>query len=783
MPQLPCHWQVLPAVNPPPWFEQAVAACIGSSAPYTAMLLWQRGICSPEQVAGFLNPECYQPASPFEFAQEMQWAIERLQQAHINQEKVAIWGDFDADGLTATAVLWEGLGYILNQANQLGYYIPNRFTESHGLSVSGINMLKADGYKLIVTCDTGCSNLHEIAHARQIGLDVIITDHHTLPRVRPPANAVINPRSLSRSHPLAHLSGVAVAYKLVEALYQTLNQPLATLEQLLDLVAIGLIADLVELTGDCRYLAQRGIQRLQLHTQGELEQSTRPGVAYLLNWCKKNGDRPTDISFGLGPRINAISRIHGDARLGVELLTSRNLEQCYHLAEQAELANARRKGLQKQVVQQVTEKLTQIDLSTTRVIVLEDSQWPVGILGLVAGQIAQTYNRPTVLLSTEGSEDEPLTPVRLARGSARSIATIDLYQLVQGQEHLLHRFGGHPLAMGLSLPIENIPLFASALNRQLLQHFPAIPPPTIQVDLVITVAELVKGQGKELFRQLRLLEPCGMGNPVPKLLVRNGWFSKLWQQRTISDAKKQAVGFSKLAFELWDDTAEQGFPGVWWGHYQEDIPPGRCDAIVELDFNPGSERQKPRYEIRLVAVRSHQANVDAMPLPNASLLDWRVGNPAEAVKKAAVDEQQPAALVLRECPTSWNELQVWQKRAQDAHQPLAIAYEKPCQPSPDQLWQQFVGLAKYLSRTGMVASHEQISQKLGLSPRLMEIGLQCLQAFGFTVVIHHQTVQFSGQPANQVGSQQDLEAFRDAICEEQFRKQYFYQTPVEILQG
>ncbi|XGW00071.1 MAG: DHH family phosphoesterase [Leptolyngbya sp. BL-A-14] len=394
-------WQIYPSVSLPDWFVQAV----NRHAPnlpgqYAAQLLWQRGIHDVEMLAGFLDVNQYQPTSPFAFGQEMQWAVDRLQQAYINQETIAIWGDFDADGVTATAVLWDGLGQFFTQQQTLFYYIPNRLTESHGLSQQGIEILHAKHCRLIITCDTGSTNLAEIEVARSLGMDVIVTDHHTLPAARPPVTAIINPRYLPIGHPLATLSGVAVAYKLVEALYETLpTVPQKPLEHLLDLVAIGLIADLVELKGDCRYLAQRGIEQLQ--KQSEPLTATRPGLSKLLALCKRSGDRPTDISFGLGPRINAVSRIQGDAHFCVELLTSQDVTLCNHLAEATELANTRRKALQKDVMQQVRARLMHLDLSTTSVIVLADEQWQAGVLGLVAGQIAQEYGRPTILLNTE----------------------------------------------------------------------------------------------------------------------------------------------------------------------------------------------------------------------------------------------------------------------------------------------------------------------------------------------------------------------------------------------
>ena len=235
---------------------------------------------------------------------------------------------------------------------------------------------------------------------------------------------------------------------------------------MLDLVAIGLIADLVELKGDCRYLAQEGLKKLQQ----QLTNTTRPGVAYLLKLCKRSGDRPTDISFGIGPRINAISRIQGDAHFAVELLTSKDNKLSYKLALDTELANTRRKSLQKDIKKDVDKKLQMLDLSTTQVIVLEDTQWQSGVLGLVAGQIAQEYGRPTILLTTAETEDMSENNMKLARGSARSIHNIDLYKLVASQQYLLHRFGGHPFAAGLSLPVENVSLFRESINQKLRQQ-------------------------------------------------------------------------------------------------------------------------------------------------------------------------------------------------------------------------------------------------------------------------------------------------------------------------
>ncbi len=778
-------WQQ-PACVVPPEFLQAVQALSPKAGAHTAQLLWQRQQRNLDLLAGYLDCDRYLPTSATAFGPEMDWAIARIQQAYARDETIAIWGDFDADGVTATAVLWEGLGQFFPQDQRLFYFIPNRLTESHGLSCSGLNDLHAQGCTLIITCDTGSTNRLEIDYANQLGVDIIITDHHTLPDQRPPVIAIVNPRSLPADHALAHLSGVAVAYKLIEALYAALPEvPSQPLESLLDLVAIGLIADLVELKGDSRYLAQRGIRQLQRQSQpGTM---TRPGVAKLLEYCQRSGDRPTDISFGLGPRINAVSRIQGDAHFCVQLLTSRDPRLCQTLAEATELANTRRKAIQNDLVKQVRDRLTQLDLSTTSVIVLADEQWHAGVLGLVAGQIAQEYGRPTILLATDTpangaiavaergdvepslADAEPL-PDRLARGSARSVHQINLYDLVQGQEHLLTRFGGHPYAAGLSLPVKNLDLFTQGINQHLRQLGTGAPA-VLAVDLTVTVADL--GQG--LFQELKLLEPYGMGNPVPKLLLQRVTFQKVWNKK-IQDRKGREVQYIKTNFELSDDTAE-GFPGSWWGHYKDEIPLGLCDAIAELDWNAYAKG----YEVRLVAVRpvadSGCTAIAVTPsTPVDWLLDWR----------GQVREADPAVLRLERCPMCWTDLYPWFHRALTEQKPLAIAYPLPATPDLEAVWMRLLGIAKYLSRTGEGATLAQLAEKLDLGDRPLQLALDLLPSVGFQVDyredgLYMSWVQPEDSPA--VVWSEAIAQWAISLREEQFCRHYFYHVPLATIQA
>ncbi|MEM7795938.1 MAG: single-stranded-DNA-specific exonuclease RecJ [Cyanobacteria bacterium P01_C01_bin.118] len=772
------QWQ-LPQLEPMPtdWVDVVQTLAQLPNSPHRAAeLLWQRGIRTAEQLTAFVNPDAYEPTPPSAFGTEMDQAVERILYALETQETVTIWGDFDADGITSTAVLWDGLRQVF-AADKLTYFIPNRLTDSHGLSIHGLESLTANGTTLVITCDNGSTNLAEIAHAATLGIDVIITDHHTLPEQRPPVVAIINPRYFESQHPLAHLSGVAVAFKLVEALYERLT-PERPLTELTDLVAIGLIADLVQLSGDCRYLAQMGIRQLQTHLK--TDHPIRPGVAKLLQLCRRTGDRPTDISFGIGPRINAVSRIHGDAQFCVDLLTSQDPEHCHTLAQQTELANTRRKALQKDVHTQVLQRLAALDMATAQVILLADAQWPTGVLGIVAGQVAQEYGKPTILLTIDGE---------VARGSARSVNQIDLYQLVVDQSHLLSSFGGHPFAAGMTLPLENINLFADALNRQLRQVGTSSGP-TIRVDLEISVCEL----GKDLFQQLNLLEPYGMGNPVPRLLIRNAWFDNTWHQKIKDPVSKRKLRFIKTHFLLKDETSTAGFPGLWWGHYKDDLPVGRCDVVVELDFNAYSRQKKPQYggyEVRLIDVRSVEADGE-VAMPIQQVID----------RRAQVAEDLPNALVVTQCPTTWQDLRPWFHQATQQQTPLVLAYHNPELRSAVEVWKQLVGVAKYLARTDTRVTVVQMMAQLELGEASLRIGLAALESLGFRVRENEAaelsdsrgdlqslspaatiTLMYDADWAAPIGQQQArLRLFLASFEEEQFQRKYFSDVPVSIAQ-
>jgi single-stranded-DNA-specific exonuclease len=760
------NWQLITPVEPPTWL-------VDRTGSYAAQLIWQRGWHDRDRIEAFLDCEAYTPTSAFAFGVEMQQAVSRIRQAFERGEKVLIWGDFDADGITATSVLWEGLGQFFPQNQKLFYYIPDRLTASHGLSQTGIERLHSEHKcQLIITCDTGSTNLDEIAYARSLGIDTIVTDHHTLPAERPPVMAIVNPRYLDPSHPLYHLSGVAVAFKLVEALYEEMpldRIAVAPLDNLLDLVAIGLVADLVQLVGDCRYLAQRGIEILR--------QKRRPGIKFLLEQCKKAGDRAIDISFGIAPRINSISRIWGDVRKCVELLTSQDPAICRELAELAELANTERKALQRRILTQVEQKISQVDLSTTGILVLDDPQWPVGILGLVAGQVASTYNRPTILCNSEAT---------LARGSARSIAGIDLYELIKGQEHLLASFGGHPLAAGLSLPVSNLSLLREALNHRFWQQYGQRQMRPIAIDLHLSISEL----GQDLFRQIKLLEPYGMGNPTPRFLISNCRFEDTFNAK-IKTFKGKKVEYIRTEFSLVDRTGR--IKGDWWGHYSYELSTGICNAIVELVDNPSkrtytvrpidfvelvSDRDnlennfdRPDCSAKTISNYSRDRRIDETLALQVKVLDWRGRSQFDSTD---IDE----TIVCDRCPTSWREIENWLDRALTYQKPLALAYPPPDLNNGINAWRLLVGIAKHLSRTGKVISMPQLRSQLHIEETALQLGLEALSAYGWQIDRDRQTnpslqMQFGDTAASQDKATGAAQKFINAVNELAFQQRYF----------
>jgi single-stranded-DNA-specific exonuclease len=526
--------------------------------PFLAQLLAQRGLTHVDQAQAFLNPAAYQPA-PAQDLPDLPVAVARLHQAITWQEQIWVWGDFDVDGQSATALLVTALQTLAANVN---YYIPNRLTESHGIKLPALQKIIGAGARLILTCDTGIAEHQALGAAQAAGVEVIVTDHHDLAETLPPALAAINPKRLPPDHSLRELPGVGVAYKLAEGLLQAANRA-AEAEALLDLAALGIVADVAHLSGDTRYLLQKGLP--------QLAQTARLGLQVLLENAKISADHLTEdhIAFWLAPRLNALGRL-GDANLGVELLITDNLSRARIIALQLEALNDRRKMLTDRVVVQALGQLADTpSLADYNAIVLAGSDWHPGVLGLAASRLVEQFGKPTILLTLRPGE-------ALARGSARSVAGCDIHQALKSQAHLLDSFGGHPQAAGLALAADKLTAFRRGLSAALV-GCQAAPVTAITLDAIIELPQ-ISGQ---LLATIQRLAPFGSGNPPVRLgclgltLVQETAFGKTGNHKRV--VVRDGAGHEQKV--------------IWWGGAGQPSPQGQFDLVFSLspdDYNGGA---------------------------------------------------------------------------------------------------------------------------------------------------------------------------------------------------
>jgi single-stranded-DNA-specific exonuclease len=569
--------------------------------PMVAETLVRRGFAEVEAARGFLDPDHYRPASPFDLP-NLARATERLERAIRERETICVWGDFDVDGQTATTIL---VSTLRDLGAVVRYHIPHRERESHGVNLPALKRIIADGADLVLTCDTGVTAHEPIAYAQAQGVDVIVTDHHDLPPSLPDAHAVVNPKMLPDAHPLLHLPGVGVAYKLAEALYERAGRP-EDVAQFLDLVALGIVADVAVESKDTRYLLQRGLQALR--------RAERLGLRVLMEVAEINRNWLTEehIGFELGPRLNALGRL-ADATVAIEFLTTDNLERARILATQMDGLNARRKLLCDQVAQAAQAQIAQDpSLLQYGALVLSHSAWPPGVVGIVAGRMAKRYHKPTVLIATP--------PGELGRGSARSIPGCDIHASIAAQEQLLTRFGGHPMAAGLSIDPERISEFRHALSRTVLATCPeADEEEELQIDGYVRLSDL----SLDLVEDVERMAPFGPGNP-PLTLACTGL--TLQSSKTIGRTGEHR----RLVVE---DEAGTVHDVVWWRGEGLPLPEGRFDLAflarasdfrgqrnVQMEWIDARPIAQPAVELRPAQVRAKIEVVDYRQEPNPGIL-------------------------------------------------------------------------------------------------------------------------------------------------------------------
>ena len=479
-------WEVRPLDK-----ERAAAFAQTYGVPFfLAMLMNIRGLDDAAHLREFLGEG--EPLSDPFLLKDMDKAAARITHAVDNMEKIAVYGDYDADGVTSTAMLYS---YLETRGADVIFYIPQREGEGYGMNMGAVEYLKEQGVSLIVTVDNGISSVQEVARANELGIDVVVTDHHRPQAILPDAVAVVDAYRPDDTSPYKHFSGVGIAFKLLMALEDGAGDVEDLLEAYSDLAAIGTIGDIVPLTGENRTLIRAGLERLS--------QSDRPGVQALLENAGIAGKAltSTNVAFTLVPRINATGRMGAPER-AVRLLISGYEEEAEVLSEEICADNEERRRVEAEIAEAAFADIEAKGYMKDRVVVVDGENWHHGVIGIVASRVTERCGKPCMIISRGETE---------AKGSGRSIEGFSLFEAICACGDLLIKFGGHPMAAGITLKPENIEAFRKRINRYAAEHFPQMPTQTVTLDCKLNPAALSVSMAQSLTQ----LEPFGNGNPQP----------------------------------------------------------------------------------------------------------------------------------------------------------------------------------------------------------------------------------------------------------------------------
>ena len=475
-----------------------LAEKIGMS-PILADLLIQRGIKTESAAKRFFRPMLNELIDPF-LMNDMDVAVDRLNDAMGRKERIMVYGDYDVDGCTAVALVYK---FLQQFYSNIEYYIPDRYEEGYGISKKGMDYAAEQGVKLIIVLDCGIKAIDEIAYAKSLGIDFIICDHHVPDEELPPAVAILNPKREDSTYPFKHLCGCGVGFKFMQAFAKNNGIPFSRLIPLLDFCAVSIAADIVSMTGENRILAFHGLK--------QLNQGPSIGLKAIIEICGLTGRELTmsDIVFKIGPRINASGRMQSGIE-AVDLLVERDFNRALAMASHINEYNEQRKDVDKQMTEEANQIIEKLESQKHHnSIVLYDENWKKGVVGIVASRMTEMYFRPTVVLTRSGD---------LATGSARSVAGYDIYDAVKSCRDILENFGGHTYAVGLSLKIENIPEFRRRFQQYVNEHIlPEQTEATIDVESEIDFKDITK----KLHNDLKKFAPHGPDNPKPLFCTRN----------------------------------------------------------------------------------------------------------------------------------------------------------------------------------------------------------------------------------------------------------------------
>ena len=492
-----------------------------------ARILVNRNI-SEEKINSFLHPKIDDLFDPFLF-NDMDKAVERIIKAIESKEKITIYGDYDVDGITSCTVL---IKFFQKLGADVTYHLPNRLTEGYGLNNESIETISNNGTKLLITVDCGISGYEEVEYAKSLGLDVIVTDHHECPEVIPDCIAVIDAKRNDSTYPFAGLAGCGVSFKLAQAISQKMGLPQESYLEYLDIVALGTIADIVPLQEENRIIVKYGLQNMK--------KTENPGLRALITSSQIKTIDSGAVSFGLAPRINACGRM-GQAELALKMLLTDSIKEAVDIANQLQDMNRTRQEIERGIMQEAVELIESQNLNKDKIIVVGKENWHHGVIGIVSSKITEMYYKPSILVCFEGDE---------GKGSGRSVDGFDLHTALSNCQDTLLKFGGHEMAIGLTLKRSQFEDFRKAICAYAEDKLPDDFLPTIKYDEEITAKDV----SKETINDMKLLEPYGEGNPPPLFAYKN---IKVDSIRTLSNDKHLKLNvkdehriFSAIAFNM-----------------------------------------------------------------------------------------------------------------------------------------------------------------------------------------------------------------------------------------
>ncbi|MBB2481706.1 single-stranded-DNA-specific exonuclease RecJ [Bacillus sp. APMAM] len=540
--------------------------------PLVSILLVNRGIVETEEARSFLFMEDTSFHDPY-LLFDMDIAVQRINESIANGEKILVFGDYDADGVSSTTVL---MTVLKDLGASVDFYIPNRFTEGYGPNEMAFRWAADNGYKLIITVDTGIAAINEALLAKELGMDLIITDHHEPGPELPEALAIVHPKHPESKYPFKELAGVGVAFKLAHALYGRVP------EELLDVVTIGTVADLVPLHGENRLIVKKGLKKLGI--------TERPGIRalYALSNSSPEDINEETVGFMLAPRLNAPGRLD-HAAPAVELLLTDDFEAANEIAKEIDGINKERQSIVNDITKDAISMIeAEFDLQENKVIVIGKEGWNPGVIGIVASRLVERYYRPTIVLSFD-------TEKKLAKGSARSIVGFDLFQNLSTCRDILPHFGGHTMAAGMTLSLDDVSELRTRLNHLAntsLSSEDFIPITEIDANIPIEEVNL------ESIQELNLLAPYGTGNPKPKIMI---------EKLSISQLRQIGADNKHLKVVLEKEGSILDGVGFGMGDYFHQVSPlASVSVLGELAINEWNNVRKPQIFLRDMKIEEWQ---------------------------------------------------------------------------------------------------------------------------------------------------------------------------------